>query len=103
MKMLLIKRSDVYVFEGIDILSVQVFHAFDMVLQIVMENSLQWTGKLLICNDDVKELLPISGQSIWSSIQMCTVINVVVFTVNVRASNYILRWLNDQCRRQLPP
>jgi hypothetical protein len=103
MKMFLIKRTDVYVFEEIGIVSAQVFHALDLVLQMVMESSLPWGGKLLMCSGDAKQLPPISGQPIWSSIQMCTVMNVVLFTVDVRARDATLRWLNAQCRRELLP
>ena len=101
MKKLVIKRTDVFVFEEIGLVSAQMFCALDLVLQIVMENSLPWGGKLLMCSGDAKQLPPISGQPLWSSIQMCTVMSVVVFTADVRARDQELRWLNDQCRRQL--
>jgi hypothetical protein len=68
---------------------------------MIVANSLPWGGKLLIFSGDAKHLPPISGQPLWSSIQMCTVMNVVMFTVDVRARDTVLKWLNDQCRRQL--
>jgi hypothetical protein len=101
MKKLLIKRTDVFFFEEIGLLSSQMFCAVDMVLQLLMGNSLPWGGMLLICSGDAKQLPPISGQPIWSSVQLCTVMTIMSFKADVRARDIELRWLNDQCRRQL--
>jgi hypothetical protein len=101
MKKLLITRTDVFFFEEIGLLSAQIFCALDSVLQILINNLLPWGGKLLISSGDAKQLPPVSGQPIWSSVHMCTVMAVVVFNTDVRARDVHLRWLNDQRRRQL--
>ena len=47
------------------------------------------------------EITPVSGQPIWSSVQMCTVMQIIVFKADVRAQDPNLKWINDQCRRDL--
>jgi hypothetical protein len=101
LRKLLIRRTDIFLFEEIGLLSAQMFCAVDLVLQMVMGNSLPWGRKLLISSGDAKQLPPVSGQPLWSSVHMCTEMNVIMFTEDVRARDPELRWLNGECRRQL--
>ena len=103
LKLAVIKRTDVFVYEEIGLLSSQMFGALDSILQSVMHNTLPWGGKLLMSCGDAKQLPPVSGQPIWSSVLMCTLMDVVVFKSDVRARDPDLRWINDQCRRDLDP
>ena len=101
LKEAVVKRTDVFIYEEIGMLSTQTFCALDSLLQIIMGNTLPWGGKLLISSGDAKQLPPVSGQPIWSSVHMCTLMDVIVFKGDVRATDPNLRWLNDQCRRNL--
>ena len=100
-KRAVLKRTDVFVFEEIGMLSAEYFAALDNILRVIMANSMPWGGKLLMCCGDGKQLPPIDGRPIWTSANMCTMMNVFVFTADVRARDPHLQWLNDQCRRQL--
>ena len=101
LKLAVTKRTDVFVHKEISLLSSQTFGALDSILQFVMQNTLPWGGKLLISSGDAKQLPPVSGQPIWSSTFVCTSMDVIVFKSDVRARDPNLRWLNDQCRRDL--
>jgi len=98
---LLLKRTDVFVVEEIGLISAQIFATLDIVLQHLMQNTQPWGGKLLLCTGDARQLPPISGHPVWSSINMCTMMNVVLFTTYVRARDDDLRWINDETRRTL--
>jgi predicted GIY-YIG superfamily endonuclease len=100
-KMLMLKRTDVFVFEEIGMLSAEYFAALDNILRVTMGNSLPWGGKLLMCCGDAKQLPPIEGRPVWACTNMCTMMDVYVFTADVRARDPHLQWLNDKCRRQL--
>jgi hypothetical protein len=102
-KKALLKRIDCLIFEEIGLLSAEYFSAVDSVLRKIMGNSLPWGGKLLISCGDSKQLPPIEGRPIWSSQNMATLMQVIVFRAPVRAQDPELRWLNEQCRRSLSP
>ena len=101
LKTAVIKRTDVFLIEEIGLFSAQIFTALDSILQFLMGNSLSFGGKLLISCGDAKQLPPVTGQPIWSSVQMCTIMQIIVFKADVRAQDPNLRWINDQCRRDL--
>jgi hypothetical protein len=101
LKEVMLKRTDVFVFEEIGLLSAEYFAALDNILRAVMGNSLPWGGKLLLSCGDSKQLPPIDGRPIWGCINMCTMMEVFVFTTDVRARDPKLRWLNSECRREL--
>jgi len=103
LKLAVIKRTDVFLYEEIGLLSAQMFGALDSILQFVMQNTVPWGGKLLISTGYAKQIPPVKGQLIWSSVQMYTLMDVIVFKCDVRASDSNLRWLNDQCRRDSDP
>ncbi len=73
----------------------------DGILRILMENNLPWGGKLLLSCGDAKQLPPVKGTVLWASMNICTVMEVFVFKAYVRARDENLRWLNNQCRKQL--
>ena len=81
--------------------SAEYFAALDNILRSTIVNSLPWGGKLLMCCSDAKQLPPIEGRPLWASPNMCAIMDVFVFTADVRARDAHLQWLNDQCRRQL--
>ena len=101
LKTAVIKRTDVFFFEEIGLFSSQIFTALDSILQFLMGNSLPFGGKLLISCGDSKQLPPVTGLPVWSSVQMCTIMEIIVFKADVRARDPDLKWLNDQCRRDL--
>jgi len=103
LKMALIKHTDVFLYEEIGLLSAQLFGTLDSILQFVMQNTLPWGGKLLMSTGDAMQLPPIQGQPIWSSVLMCTLMDVIVFKCDLRDTYSNLRWLNGQCRRDLDP
>jgi len=97
----MLKRTDVFMFEEIGLLSAEFFAALDNILRVLMGNSLPWGGKLLLSCGDSKQLPPIDGRPIWGSINMCTMMQIFVFSCDVRARDAKLCWLNSECRRQL--
>ena len=101
LKKAVIARTDVFFFEEIGLLSAEYFSALDTVLRAIMNNALPWGGKLLISSGDSKQLPPIDGRPIWTSPNMCTMMQVVLFKSDVRAADINLRWLNNQCRLPL--
>jgi hypothetical protein len=101
LKKLLLIRTDIFVFEEIGMLSAEYFVAIDNILRALMGNSLPWGGKLLMCCGDYKQLPPIDGRPLWASLNMCTMMDVFVFAVDVRTRDPCLSWLNSECRRQL--
>ena len=101
MKKSMLKRTDVFVFEEIGLLSGEYFVALDAILRLLMGNNTPWGGKLLLSSGDAKQLPPINGTMMWASINMCTMMDVFVFKADVRARDPNLRLLNDMCRREL--
>ena len=101
LKTAVLKRTDVFVIEEIGLFSCQIFSALDSILQFLMDNTLPFGGKLLMSCGDSKQLPPVTGQPIWSSVQSCTIMQVIVFKADVRAQDPNLCWINDQCRRDL--
>jgi PIF1-like helicase len=77
----MLKRTDVFIFEEIGLLSAEYFVALDAVLRVLMANGLPWGGKLLLSCGDAKQLPPVEGTMIWSSVNMCTMMEVFVFKV----------------------
>jgi len=72
-KKYLIRRTDVFIFEDIGLVSAEYFSAIDNVLRVVMGNTSLMGGKLLLSCGDSKQLPPIDGRPLWSSLNMCTV------------------------------
>ena len=101
LKQSLLKRTDVFVIEEIGMISAEYFVALDNVLRRVKGNSLPWGGTLMLSCGDGKQLPPIKGRPIWASVNMCTMMDVFIFTADVRARDDNLRWLNNECRRAL--
>jgi hypothetical protein len=102
MKEALIKRTDVFIFEEIGLLSAEYFTAIDTVLKVLMCCSAPMGGKLFLSCGDCKQLPPIDGRPLWSSLNMCTMMHVFVFQCDVRArGDAILQRLNSDCRRTL--
>jgi PIF1-like helicase len=98
----LIKRTDVFIFEEIGLLSAEYFSAIDNVLKVLMGNSAPMGGKLFISCGDSKQLPPIDGRPLWGSLNMCTMMEVFIFQCDVRArDDAILQRLNSDCRRSL--
>ena len=91
LKTAVIKRTDVFLFEDIGLFSAQIFSASDFILQFLMRNCLSFGGKLLISCGDAKQLPLVTGQPIWSSVQMCTIMQIIVLKANVRAQDTNLR------------
>lgn len=52
----LLKRTDVFVFEEIGLLSAEYFVALDAILRVIMVNNLPWGGKLLLSCGDAKQV-----------------------------------------------
>jgi hypothetical protein len=102
MKMSMLKRTDVFIFEELGLLSAEYFSALDNVLRLIMDNSSPMGGKLFISCGDSKQLPPIDGRPIWASLNMCTMMHVFKFSCDVRArEDEILQQLNSDCRRTL--
>ena len=101
MKKALIMRTDVFAWEELGLLSAEMFAALDNILRVLMGNNLPLGGKLWISTGDSKQLAPIDGRPIFGSVNMCTMMDVFVFTTDVRAHDRCLRWLNSECRRPL--
>ena len=101
LKRTMLRRTDVFVFEEIGLLSAEYFVALDGILRLIMNSNLPWGGKLLLSCGDAKQLPPVDGTMIWASVNMCTMMDVFVFKADVRARDINLRFLNDQCRRVL--
>jgi len=102
LKSAMIRRTDVFVFEEIGLLSAELFAALDNILRVLMGNSLPWGGKLLLSCGDSKQLPPIDGRPIWGSLNLCTMMEVFVFSCDVRArDDDNLKRLNSDCRRAL--
>jgi hypothetical protein len=98
----IIKRTDIFIFEEIGLLSAEYFSALDNVLKRLMETESPMGGKLLLSCGDSKQLPPINGRPIWSSLNMCTLMQVFVFANDVRArDDQQLQHLISDCRRQL--
>jgi Helitron helicase-like domain at N-terminus/PIF1-like helicase len=98
----LLKRTDVFVFEEIGLLSAEYFAAIDNVLRYLTGNSSPMGGKLFLSCGDSKQLPPIDGRPIWGSLNMCTMMDVFVFSCDVRArDDETLQRLNSDCRRPL--
>jgi hypothetical protein len=97
----MLKRTDVFVFDELGLLSAEYFVALDGILRVIMGNNLPWGGKLLISSGDAKQLPPVEGTIIWASVNMATMMEVFVFKADVRARDRNLQFLNDQCRRPL--
>ncbi len=101
-KMVMLKRTDVFIFEEIGLLSAEYFSALDSVLRTVMENDRPMGGKLFISCGDSKQLPPIDGRPIWGSLNMCLMMSVFIFTQDVRArEDQQLQRINSDCRRPL--
>ena len=104
LKKALLKRSDVLVFEEVRLLSAEYFSAIDNVLKVLMDNTSPMGGKLFMSCGDSKQLPPIDGRPLWGSLNMCTMMEVFVFTCDIRArGDALLQSLNSDCRRTLTP
>jgi len=68
LKKALLKRTDVFVFEEIGLLSAEYFSAIDNVLMVVMGNSSPMGGKLFLSCGDSKQLPPIDGRPLFEHV-----------------------------------
>ena len=55
----------------------------------------------MISSGDAKQLPAVTGQCIWSSIQMITEMQILQFKCDVCARDVNLQFLNSECRRNL--
>ena len=101
MKKAMLARTDMFFFEEIGLLSSEYYTAIDTVMRALMKSTHPFGSKLFLSCGDSKQLPPIQGRCIWSSINMSTMMDVFVFNADVRARDENLRWLNNECRRSL--
>ena len=102
LKKALLKRTDVLVFEEIGLLSAEYFSAIDNILRVLMGNSSPMIGKLFLSCGDSKQLPPIDGRPLWAFLNMCTMMDLFIFTCDVRArGDPVLQRSNSDCRRPL--
>ena len=85
LKTAMLKRTNVLFFEELGLLSAEVFGAIENVLRSLMGSSRVMGNKLFIASGDSKQLPPVSGRSIFSSLNMCTMMDVFLFSCDVRA------------------
>jgi hypothetical protein len=98
----LLQRTDVFVFEEIGLLSAEYFSALDNVLRYLTGSCSSMGGKLFLSCGDSRQLPPVSGRPFWSSLNMCTLMNVFIFRSDVRArQDATLQRINSDCRREL--
>ena len=102
MKKAMLKRVDVIVFEEVGLLSAEHFTAMDTVLKTLMGNSAPMGGKLFMCCGDHKQLPCIDGRPLWGSLNLCTMMDIFIFTCDVRSrGDAVLQKVNTDCRRSL--
>ena len=73
-------------------LSAEYFVVLDSILRVLMGNSLPFGGKLVLCCGDAKQLPPVEGTMIWTSLNMCTMMDIFVFKADVRVRDPNLKF-----------
>lgn len=87
LKMAYLQRLDVLFFEEIGLLSSILFAVIDIVLQRIRQSKKPFGGLLLICTGDHRQLRPIEGRAIWTSMTMRVAFKVYCLKHLVRARN----------------
>ncbi|CAG0890579.1 unnamed protein product [Cyprideis torosa] len=86
-KLLILQRTNVFIFEEIGLVSAEMFAVLDSVMKYVMSCDLPFGGKLVIANGNHVQLQPIEGRPFWMSTHFMMSFDAIVLKEYVRMAN----------------
>ncbi|CAG0901954.1 unnamed protein product [Cyprideis torosa] len=86
-KLLILQRTNVFIFEEIGLVSSEMFAVLDSVMKYVMSCDLPFGGKLVIANGNHVQLQPIEGRPFWMSTHFMMSFDAIVLKEYVRMAN----------------